>query len=65
MAKWVDAATQAPRRSPRRSTTLGEAMLEFQQRQEEKARRLKRHHSLASVDSTVLTSGKGTASSHD
>src|SRR5512140_304313 len=32
------------------------AILEHEERQEEKARKLKRSHSLASVDSTVLTS---------
>ena len=41
------------------------AILEFQERQEEKARKLKRGHSVASVDSTVLTSGEESPSSHD
>ncbi|MFL5350916.1 MAG: hypothetical protein ACJ8AT_39615 [Hyalangium sp.] len=41
------------------------AILEHEERQEEKARKLKRSHSLASVDSTVLTSGQEPQSSHD
>jgi hypothetical protein len=41
------------------------AILEHEERQEEKARKLKRSHSVASVDSTVLTSGKEPPSSHD
>ncbi|WP_224368010.1 hypothetical protein [Hyalangium versicolor] len=41
------------------------AILEHEARQEEKARRLKRGHSVAAVDSTVLTSGKELPSSHD
>jgi hypothetical protein len=41
------------------------AILEHEERQEEKARKLKRSHSVASVDSTVLTSGTEPPSSHD
>lgn len=41
------------------------AILEHEERQEEKARKLKRSHSVASVDSTVLTSGQEAQSSHD
>lgn len=41
------------------------AILLHEERQEEKARKLKRRHSVASVDSTVLTSGKEPPSSHD
>lgn len=42
-----------------------EAIIEHEEKQEEKARKLKRSHSVASVDTTVLTSGKESASSHD
>ena len=42
-----------------------EAIIEHEEKQEEKARKLKRSHSVASVDSTVLTSGKEPPSSHD
>jgi hypothetical protein len=41
------------------------AILEHEERQEEKARKLKRSHSVASVDTTVLTSGTEPPSSHD
>src|SRR4051812_4198177 len=41
------------------------AMLEHEERQEEKARRLKRRGGVASVDATVLTSGKQARSSRN
>ena len=41
------------------------AILEHEERQEEKARRLKRSHNVASADTTVFTSGEEPTSSHD
>jgi Skp family chaperone for outer membrane proteins len=41
------------------------AMLEHQEKQEEKARKLKRRRHVASVDAVMLTSGKGVQSSQN
>jgi hypothetical protein len=41
------------------------AMLEHQEKQEEKARKLKRRRHVASVDATMLTSGKAVQSSQN